>query len=94
MEQGKNRLDKELYRRVYESLREWSEAERIERARNAGTRAPQETWRQYVAVVEFAWKLAPQLSEWQYKRKLADLAHYYEQVARLEAWRRMRGKVT
>ena len=87
-------LDKELYRQAYEQYRQWNEAELIERARNAGKLSPAEAWRQYVALVEFCWKLCPQQSDWQRELKLADVAQYYERVKKLEAWRRTRGKTT
>jgi len=87
-------LDKELYRQAYERYRQWNEAEMIERARNAGKLMPAEAWRQYVALVEFCWKLCPQQSERQREQKLADVARYYERVKKLEAWRRARGKTT
>jgi len=87
-------LDKELYRRAYEQYRQWNEVELADRARNAGKLSPAEAWKQYVALVEFCWKLCPQQSEWQREQKLADLARYHEQVKRLEAWRRARGKTT
>jgi len=87
-------LDKDLYRRAYEQHRRWNEAELADRARNAGKLSPAEAWKQYLALVEFCWKLYPQQSEWQREQKLADLAQYHERVKRLEAWRRARGKTT
>jgi hypothetical protein len=86
------KLDKDLYRQAYEQYRQWNEAELAERVRNAGKLSPQEAWRQYVALVEFCWKMCPQQSEWQHKQKLADLDRYYAAVRKLEAWRRARGK--
>ena len=94
LEQGKNMLDKELYRKVYESFRQWNEAEKIERARNAGQLSPQEAWRRYVDLVEFCWKIAPRQSDWQRNQKLAGLDRYYEQIKKLEAWRRVHGKTS
>lgn len=88
------RLDKELYRKAYEQYRRWNEAELADRARNAGRLSPAEAWQQYIALVEFCWKLSPEQSEWQREQKLADLARYHERVKRLEAWRRARGKAT
>ena len=87
-------LDKELYRKAYERYRQWNEAELADRARNAGRLSPAEAWRQYVALVEFCWKLCPRQSESQRERKLADLAQYYERIRKLESWRRRRGKTT
>lgn len=86
------KLDKDLYRQAYEQYRQWNEAELADRVRNAGKLSPQEAWRQYVALVEFCWKMCPQQSEWQRKQKLADLDRYYAAVRKLEAWRRARGK--
>jgi hypothetical protein len=86
------KIDATLYRQAYEQYRQWNEAELADRVRNAGKLSPQEAWRQYVALVEFCWKMCPQQSEWQRKQKLADLDRYYAAVRKLEAWRRARGK--
>jgi hypothetical protein len=86
------KLDKELYRQAYQQYRRWNEAELVDRARNAGQLAPEVAWRQYVALVEFCWKLYPEQSEWQRKQKLADLERYYASLRKLEAWRREHGK--
>ncbi len=88
------KLDKELYRQAYQQYRRWNQAELVDRARNAGKLSPSEAWRQYVALVEFCWKLYPQQSEWQRKQKLQDLARYHERVRTLEAWRGAHGKTT
>ena len=94
MEHSRNTLDKELYRRAYESLRQWSEAERIERARSAGRLSPEEGWRQYVDLFEFGWQIGVQQRQWQHNLKAADLARYYERIRRFEAWRRARGRAS
>lgn len=86
------KLDKELYRQAYALYRQWNEAEMVDRARNAGKLSPAEAWRQYVALVEFCWKLCPQQSDWQRTRHLADLDRYYARIQKLETWRQMRGK--
>ena len=88
------KLDKEQYRQTYERYRKLNEAELVERAYNANRLTPQEAWRQYVALVEFCWKLCPEPSEWQRKQTLADLERYYANVRKLEAWRREHGKTT
>ncbi len=85
-------IDKELYRKAYESLRQWSEAEKVERAREAGRLSPEEKWRQFVDLFEFCWRIAPPQSEWERKHKLASLDRYYERVRKIEAWRRAHGK--
>lgn len=85
-------LDKDLYRRAYESYREWNAAEAAERARNAGRLSSAELWRQYVDLVEFCWRLAPEPSEHQRREKLAALDRYYDAVRRLEERRQARGK--
>ena len=84
-------LDKELYRKAYASLRQWSEAVVIDRARNAGKLSPEEGWRRFVDLVEFCWSIAPPQSDWQRNQKLAGLDRHYERVRRLEAWRRTHG---
>jgi len=88
------KLDKELYRQAYESLRRWSEAVDAERARKAGQLGPAEAWQQYVALVEFCWRLCPQPSEHQQQEKMEAAKRYYERLRRLEDWRRGRGKTT
>ena len=94
MEQGKNTLDRELYRKVYESFRQWNEAEKIERARNAGKRPSDETWQQYIDLFELAWQTGARQSAYQRKQKLADLDRYYDRIRKLEAWRRVRGRTS
>ena len=86
------KLDKELYRRAYESYRQWNEDVLVERARNAGKRPPVETWRQYVALWEFCMNILPPQSDLQRKQRLEDWDRYYARVQKLEEWRRGRGK--
>jgi hypothetical protein len=86
------KLDKELYRQTYERFRKLNEAELVERAYNAGKLSPQEAWRQYLMLAEFALKYCPPPGEWQRKQKLADLERYYANVRKLEAWRSPYGK--
>lgn len=86
------KLDKDLYRRAYEQYRQWNAARLVYRARNAGKLSPEKAWQQYIALVEFCWKLCPEQSEWQRQQKRADLERYYANVRKLEAWRREHGK--
>jgi hypothetical protein len=88
------KLDKELYRQAYQQYQRWNEAELVDRARNAGKLTPEAAWRQYLALVEFCWKLCPEPGEWQRKQKLADLERYYANIRKLETWRREHGKTT
>lgn len=81
-------IDKELYRKAYESLRQWSEIEKVERAREAGRLSPEEAWRRYVDLFEFGWQIGIRQSQRQHEQKMADIARYYERVQRFEAWRR------
>jgi hypothetical protein len=87
-------LDKDLYRKAYELHRQWNEAEKIERARNAGQLSPEEAWRQYVDLVEFCWRLCPEQSQRQREQKLIHLNRYYDRVQKLEAWRRAHDQTT
>lgn len=80
-------LNKELYRQAYEAYREWDHAELVDRARNAGQLTPEQARRQYLALMDFCWKLCPRPSEAQQTQKAADLARYYERVQKMEAWR-------
>jgi hypothetical protein len=85
-------LDPKILREAQEAYRQWNEAELRERLHAADKPSAQETWRQYVALVEFCWKLAPEQSEWQHIQNQAALAQYYERIQKLEAWREQRGK--
>lgn len=86
------KIDGELYRKAYESLRQWSEAKMVYRAQLESRLSPQEAWERYVALIEFGWEMCPQPGEWQRQQKLAALARYYERVQRLEAWREGRAR--
>ena len=85
-------LDKELYRKAYESLRQWNEAELIDRVRNAGELSPAQAWEQYVGLWEFALRHSPPQSELGRKQRLTYWQEYYANIRKLEAWRRARGK--
>ena len=87
-------LDKELYRKAYESLRQWNEAELLDRVRNAGQLSPAKAWRQYVDLWEFCVNRSPEPSALQCKQRLAEWDRHYAQIQKLEAWRRARGKTT
>jgi hypothetical protein len=87
-------IDKELYRQAYEFYRQWNRNELIERARNAGQRDPQEAWRQYQALWKFAAQMGLEQSDRQRQLKIASIEHYYEQVQKLEAWRKIHGRGT
>jgi hypothetical protein len=88
------KIDKELYRKAYAALREWSEAERIERIRDARRLTPQERWQQFVDLVDFGLRIAPPESERLRDQKMAALDRYYERVRRMEAGRHARGKAS
>jgi hypothetical protein len=87
-------LDKELYRYVYDLHRQWNEAELRERIRTAGQRPPEEGWRHYVALWEFAMKLASQSSPRLQEQRLAEWEQYYARIQQFEEWRRKVGKTT
>jgi len=87
-------IDKELYRKAYESLRQWSEAERIERIRDARRLTPQERWRQFVDLVDFSLRIAAPESERLRSQKIAAIDRYYERVRKMEVGRRARGKAS
>ncbi|MBI3359623.1 MAG: hypothetical protein HY023_00755 [Chloroflexi bacterium] len=84
-------IDKELYRKAYESYRRWNEAELLDRVRNAGKLTPEKAWRQYVELWQFATRTATPPSERQRWRNMADLQEYYSRVRKLEEWRAARG---
>ena len=85
-------MDKELYKRAYESYREWNEIELADRVRNRGKLTPQEAWKQYVALWQLAMKLSPPMSEAQSHFPLQEKIDYIEKVKKMEAWRRAHGR--
>jgi hypothetical protein len=87
-------IDKELYQQSYRHYQTWNQSEAIERARNAGKLSPLESWRRYIDLVEFCWRLQSRPSEAQRHEKLAAAQRYYVRVQQLEAWRNSRGKAS
>jgi hypothetical protein len=85
-------IDKELYRKAYAALREWSEAERIERIRDARRLTPQERWAQFVDLFHFGWQAGLRPSDRYRARKLADVNRYYERIQAFETRRHARGR--
>jgi len=85
-------LDKELYRKAYESLRQWNEAELIDRVRNAGKRPPGKVWEQYIDLFEFGRQIGLRPSQRQREQRLAEWDDYYARIRKLEAWRRTHGR--
>ena len=85
-------IDARLLREAQEAYRLWNEAELRERLHAIDKQSPQESWQQYVTLVEFCWKLAPWPSEHQRKQKMAALTQYYDRVQKLEMWRGQHGK--
>lgn len=91
---AEKKLDKKLYREWQKSMRQWNEAELIERIRNAGKLTPQQGWEQYQKLAHFALNYCPKAGEWQQQQKMRDLARYYERIRKLEAWRKKHGSST
>jgi hypothetical protein len=87
-------MDKELYRKMLETYREWNEFELIDRARNAGKLSPEEAWRQYVDLWEFAMNTAPPQSDLQHKLRVQEWEDYYAKIQQAEAQRRARAKIS
>ncbi len=87
-------LDKNLYRQAFEWYRQWNLAEARERYRNAANLSPQEAWRQYVSLWEFAAKYTPEESERQQRRRMADWDEYYARIQKFENWRKAHGQST
>ena len=85
-------LDKELYRKAYESFKQWNEAKLLDRVRDADKLSPTELWRRYVDLWEFGMKIAPPQSERQQAQAFAEWVEYYAKMQKFEAWRRARGK--
>jgi hypothetical protein len=87
-------LDPKLIREAQEAYRQWNEAELRDKLHAVNKLSAQEAWQQYVALVEFCWKLAPEQSKWQHAQKQKALSQYYERIQILEAWRQRRGQTT
>jgi hypothetical protein len=88
------KIDRELYRKAYASLRQWSEAKVIERVLIAEHLSPTERWRRYAGLWAFAVTISPPQSEWQQAQTAGAWAEYYDRIQKFEAWRRLRGKRT
>jgi hypothetical protein len=85
-------LDKKLYRKAHELYRQWNEAEYAERVRSAGTRPPDEGWRQFIELWEAFQQMGFKKSEHQRQQRLADWDEYHRRIQKLEAWRKSHGK--
>lgn len=85
-------LDPKIIREAQAAYRQWNEDELRDRLHAVNKPSAQDAWRQYVALVEFCWKLAPEQSEWQQTQKQEILLRQYERMQRFEAWRQQRGK--
>ncbi|MBI3242244.1 MAG: hypothetical protein HYZ49_08130 [Chloroflexi bacterium] len=85
-------LDKELYRKTYESFKQWNDAKLLDRVRDADKLTPAELWHRYVDLWEFAKKIAPPQSERQQAQAFTEWVEYYAKMQKFEAWRRAHGK--
>jgi len=85
-------IDRELYQMAYDTYRQWNLAERAERAYHAGTRSSLSCWKEYVAWWEFIMRIAPEISDSQQCKRLAEWVDYYDRIQRFEAWRKEHGK--
>ena len=81
-------IDAKLLRGAQAAYRQWNEAELREKLQRAGSRPADEAWRQFVDLWEFGWQMRLQASETQQRQKLNDLRLYYEQIRKLETWRK------
>ena len=86
------KLDKELYRQVYDLHRQWFEAEQRERIRTAPQRSTEKAWQQFIDLWESGRKMGLQPSQWQQEQKITSLITYYERIQALESWRKSRNQ--
>jgi hypothetical protein len=84
-------IDKVMYQQAREWYRQMNEAERKAHWEEAGKLSSQEAWKQYVDLWEFGWRTNVQPSQHQVQQKVESLERYYDRLAKLEAWRRLRG---
>jgi hypothetical protein len=73
-------LDPKTIREAQEAYRRWNEAELRGRLHAANRPSAQEAWRQYVALIEFRWRLAPPQSEQRHALRIADLSRFYDRI--------------
>lgn len=85
-------LDKELYRWAHELYRQWNDAELVDNIAQASNLSPQERWRHYVDLWEFAMRISPPPSELQERQSVTELNDYFLKLQKFEAWRRQRGE--
>lgn len=86
------KIDKELYKQAQEYYRQWNEEKLRHRINEERQLSPEDAWRRFAGLWEFARKLAPPRTELQDQQWLADWEDYFAKVRKLEAWRRARGK--
>ena len=87
-------IDARLYREAIEAYRQWNEAELRERLRAAPSRPPDQAWRQFLDLWEFAWQSNITASESQQRQKVIDLDRYYQRILKFEAWRKHHGSAS
>jgi hypothetical protein len=84
-------MDRQLYQQAYAALREWNEAELVDRAQDTSKLSPADAWRQYASLVKLCYRLAANGNDWQRRLKLVELNLHYERLQKLEHWRTTHG---
>lgn len=84
-------MDENRLREALAEYRAWNETEFVEQVRSAGTRTPEQKWREYKALFAFGRRLRPRPSQAAEEQKARDWATYYRRIEEFEARRRQRG---
>jgi hypothetical protein len=87
-------LDPKIIREALEAYRQWNEAELRDRLLTAPYRPPDEAWRQFLDLWEFAWRANLKASESQQRQKALDLERYYQKMLEFETWRKRHGSAS
>jgi hypothetical protein len=80
-------MDRELYRKAYQTIKKLKEREYVERVQEARKRTPQQAWDLFAALYEFGIRIAPENHEYQHREHLRGLQEYLSRLKMVEARR-------
>ena len=86
--------NKEMVRAWQRMYSLWNQAERLDHLLSPQRGSSLQSWKQYVALVEFGLRLYPHRSALQIHEKLESWKQYYANIRKLEAWRQNHGPGT
>ncbi|MEK7442718.1 MAG: hypothetical protein AABZ78_18090 [Chloroflexota bacterium] len=82
------KLDKALYREVYQSFKYLNDFDMRPHANKLSG------WTQFVDLWEFGWQMGVKQTPQQQTQKMEEWNRYYANIQKLETWRRKNGKKT